>query len=184
MHSEIEGMEARVNEGWRNVTNTNDNKLTLQLPKSRLLEAAGLGPNGCGSTFADPTSPTSEWVDMVQVSLSFTCAATGAVVDGTFKWEKGCNCLFISLSAEDAPESCGTLYWDPVLSPLNTAGGLMEPGALELFRDNDDIALIASILAAVVLLVVGVALWLRRRTKSRKTAKTKTNAKPSVGVGF
>lgn len=55
---------------------------------------------------------------LLEVSLSFTCKATGEAINGgSFHWQD--NSLSIALNTTQAPESCGVLYWDPLLTPLN-----------------------------------------------------------------
>jgi len=99
------GLEEAVNAAMISIMNTEDNKLSIYIPKDKLLEGAGLGPDGCGSTFDSASLATHHLVD---VSLSFVCAATGEVINGgTFEWQY--NSLTVSLSSSQAPESCGTV---------------------------------------------------------------------------
>jgi hypothetical protein len=107
--------EETVNQAMVASRNEADNTFSVYLPKNRMLEGNGLGPEGCGSTFE--TVSDEEMVHLVDVSLSFICGATEQVIDGgDFSFEG--NSLSLSLSAEQAPESCGVLYWDPLITPF------------------------------------------------------------------
>ena len=60
---------------------------------------------------------------LIEVSLSFTCANTGLVVSAPPLWSGvGVNSLFVSLTPEQAPESCGFMYWDPLVTPTASLG--------------------------------------------------------------
>jgi len=136
LHAEIEvrqhafgGLEPEVNAAITSVTNTGENKLSLYIPKNKLIEGAGLGPNGCGSkcpvdmqeegtTTTNPNDHcTGGWHHLVDVSLSFTCASTESLVNPTFTFAN--NLLTVDLTSDQAPESCGTLFWDPVVTPVD-----------------------------------------------------------------
>jgi hypothetical protein len=107
--------EEEVNQAIVASRNEEDNKFSVYLPKNRMLEGNGLHPDGCGSTF-EP-SDDELMIHLVDVSLSFTCGATGAVIDGgEFSFQD--NTLSVSLTAEQAPESCNVLYWDPLITPF------------------------------------------------------------------
>jgi hypothetical protein len=129
--------ETDVNAAITSVRNTAENKLSIYIPKNKLIEGAGLGPDGCGSTCptngqqggggttttAGPQGSqcSDEAHHLVDVSLSFTCASTGALVNPTLTWEG--NRIIIDLTSAQAPESCGTLYWDPLITPVEELGG-------------------------------------------------------------
>jgi hypothetical protein len=124
--------EDAVNQAMVASKNEADNAFSIYIPKNRLLEGNGLGPEGCGSTFEPLSDEPME--HLVDVSLSFICGATNRVIDGgDFRFEGGS--LSVALSAEQAPESCGVLYWDPLITPFSTESKgvlleeLMESGA-------------------------------------------------------
>jgi hypothetical protein len=130
-------VENQVNNAIMAETNVAENKLVVSIPKDMLLFGAGLGPNGCGSQCTDSTGGgttttapggsgacSGDMQRLVEVSLSFICASTGAVVNGNVTWETGENIkkIMVSLSPEQAPESCNALYWDPLVTPMEVDG--------------------------------------------------------------
>ena len=104
--------ETYVNSQMRAVTNVAENKISIYLPTSVVKEANGQGPGGCGTKFSEVSAERQHLVD---VSLSLVCAATGATITGGIEWRD--RNLHISLTAAQAPASCGTLYWDPLITP-------------------------------------------------------------------
>ena len=114
-----DALEKRINGMLAATIDETDNKLSLYLPVNTLLEASGRGPSGCGSTFDEETSSSRRRTfdeegsgepsdaalmhHLLDVSLSFTCAATGAAVAATFSREGvNENQLAISLTPEQA----------------------------------------------------------------------------------
>lgn len=129
-------VEQAVNAAITGETNTAENKLVVSIPKDMLIYGAGLGPNGCGSQCSDgagdgttTTAPggigacSGDVQRLVEVSLSFVCASTGDIVNGSVTWEGGSNRkIMVSLTPEQAPESCNVLYWDPLVTPIEIDG--------------------------------------------------------------
>ena len=117
------GLEQAVNDALVSETHEATNSLSISAPKPILDAGAGMGPGGCGSL---PESSSGESLDMhklIEVSLSFTCANTGVVVSAPPLWSGvGVNSLFVSLTPEQAPESCGFMYWDPLVTPTASLG--------------------------------------------------------------
>jgi hypothetical protein len=122
-----------VNGTYRNpdvssVTNQAENKLSIYIPKHKLLEGSGLSPDGCvptfdgtGGTTTTTASPDDDGLHrLLDVSLSLVCASTGELVNPTFEFEStaGASELRLSLSSTQAPESCGVLIWDPLVTPV------------------------------------------------------------------
>ena len=74
----------------------------------------------------------------------------------------------ITLSAADAPESCGVMYWDPLLTSI-TFGEIRSPEASNVIVETTDWALIGGIIGGVALLLLILAIaFQRRRRRSRK----------------
>jgi hypothetical protein len=146
LHAEIEirqhafgGLEPQVNAAITSVTNTAENKLSIYIPRNKLIEGNGLGPSGCGSTCPSDatggdggttttTNPSDKCAGgihhLLDMSLSFTCASTGAIINPTFTFQD--NKLTVDLTSAQAPESCGSLYWDPVVTPWDPVSAPIE----------------------------------------------------------
>ena len=107
-------LEEQVNNAVTAVTDTTNNALVLSLPTDLMLDGSGQGPSGCGST--TPLNASSPNSTLMEIAMSFVCASTGESVSGTMEWDG--QAVMVNLTPEQAPESCGTLYWDPLVTPI------------------------------------------------------------------
>merc|ERR1712196_524501 len=75
-----------------------------------------------GTTTTNPSDKCAGGIHhLLDMSLSFTCASTGAIINPTFTFQD--NKLTVDLTSAQAPESCGSLYWDPVIAPIEDIAG-------------------------------------------------------------
>eukprot|EP00929_Paragymnodinium_shiwhaense_P036100 TRINITY_DN19395_c0_g1_i1.p1 TRINITY_DN19395_c0_g1~~TRINITY_DN19395_c0_g1_i1.p1 ORF type:complete len:421 (-),score=72.01 TRINITY_DN19395_c0_g1_i1:68-1330(-) len=81
-------------------------QVQILLPKQRMLLAVGLVPEGSEN----------ETHMVLSVATQFVCDATKELVNGTIESD-GSTSFIMTLSPSVAPESCGTMYWDPVQNP-------------------------------------------------------------------
>eukprot|EP00929_Paragymnodinium_shiwhaense_P117720 TRINITY_DN8884_c0_g2_i1.p1 TRINITY_DN8884_c0_g2~~TRINITY_DN8884_c0_g2_i1.p1 ORF type:complete len:433 (+),score=65.53 TRINITY_DN8884_c0_g2_i1:52-1350(+) len=81
-------------------------QIQILLPKKRMLVAVGL----------EPIASDNETHMALSVATQFVCDKTKALVTGTISELSKTNFL-MTLNPADAPESCGTMYWDPVQNP-------------------------------------------------------------------
>eukprot|EP00929_Paragymnodinium_shiwhaense_P117719 TRINITY_DN8884_c0_g1_i2.p1 TRINITY_DN8884_c0_g1~~TRINITY_DN8884_c0_g1_i2.p1 ORF type:complete len:356 (+),score=49.73 TRINITY_DN8884_c0_g1_i2:221-1288(+) len=81
-------------------------QIQILLPKKRMLLAVGL----------EPMASENDTHMALSVATQFVCDKTKQLVNGTIS-EAGPTNFLMTLSPSDAPESCGTMYWDPVQNP-------------------------------------------------------------------
>lgn len=132
-------IEREINEGIQ--LELRSESVVVQGPERLLRKAVGLDYEDI-----DATTMT----DLFECSKVFVCDATNAHVTATFVLNG--NEMKATLSSSDAPESCGTMWWDPLVTPL--------PGGAVPGRTDHTVVIIVCVVV-VLLLVIALVVVLK-----------------------
>ncbi|CAD7936663.1 unnamed protein product [Amoebophrya sp. A120] len=95
-------------------TQNNTNDWSFLLPKDQLLQATG-------ASASEIAAAVGQSVTLMAVAKKFVCGSTGAHVEASFVIID--RTMTITLTPAQAPVSCGTMYWDPLVKPNGCPDG-------------------------------------------------------------